>query len=165
MKDYKTHHMVAYEKPQSRGFQSIEVLSFLKGKKWDEIALAYVNAVRPSCIRVTTGMCTLDGRTWRVTVIVDENDIIKKITQEVEVGLPEGISHGEHLSYALQFGIDSPEEKWWRYDPENPTTMTSYIFGAMVKHLKNGESVYFPGHENIPVPDDLSKKFKQFTSD
>ncbi len=158
MKDYK-RHMAAYEQPQSRGFQSIEVLPFLKGKKWDEIALAYVNAVRPSCIRVTTGMCTMDGRLWRVTVIVDENGIIKEITQEVEVGLPEGISHGKHLSHALRFGLDSPEEKWWRYDPENAITMTSNIFGARVKHLKNGETVYFPGDENISLPPDIAKLF------
>lgn len=165
MKDYKTHHMVAYEQPQSRGFQSIEVLSFLKGKKWDEIALAYVNAVRPSCIRVTTGMCTMDARIWRVTVFVDEQDVIKDITQEVEVGLPEGISHGEHLSHALHYGLDSPEEKWWRYDPEKPIRMTSNIFGIRVKHLENGDIVYFPGHENIPVPSEFAKQFQQFTSD
>jgi hypothetical protein len=109
MKDYRTHHAEKYEKPDRVGFMSLSVLEFLKGREWDEIALAYVHSLRPTAIRVTTGMMTCDGYSWRVTVIVDEENIIESIEQEVSVGLPEGVAHGCALRVALDKGIDSKE--------------------------------------------------------
>lgn len=79
----------------------MEILQFLRGLKWGEIPLAYVHAVRPSSIRVTKGEVTCDSRKWRVTIEVDKNDIIREITQEVEVILPENIQHGYHLQNEL----------------------------------------------------------------
>lgn len=88
---------------------SIEILPFLIGRKWDEIALAYVHAVRPTYIRVVRSSQTLDAREGRVTVNVDKDDIITNIEQEVQVALPEGIAHGHHLECVLN-GYD--------YDPD-----------------------------------------------
>lgn len=153
--DYRTHHVVDYSPPHSRGWTSIKVLSFLNGKKWDEIALAYVHALRPSGIRVTTGRCTMDSRVWRVTVLLENDNVtIKEISQEVEVGLPEGIKHAYHLQTALSFGVGTKEELWFRDDPKNPTTMYGNMFGAEHKILKDGTTVYFPGDEP-EVPDNL----------
>ncbi len=112
MKDYHSSHMVEYEKPNSIGYICIEVLLFLKGKKWDEIALAYVHALRPSSIRVTNGEIKTDSRVWRVTVCVNDKDVIDKIEQEVEVGLPAGVSHGHALGDALKYGINSKQCQW-----------------------------------------------------
>lgn len=64
MKDYHSICAVPYEKPKSYGWLSVDVLPFLIGKKWDEVALAYVRSLRPSYIRVTKGEQTCDGRTW-----------------------------------------------------------------------------------------------------
>jgi len=105
----KTYHMVKYNAPDRIGFMYVNVLEFLKGKKWDNIALSYVHSLRPSSIRVTTGCQTCDAWTWRVTVIVDKDDIIQEISQEVEVGLPDGVVHGQALQTALKHGIDSEQ--------------------------------------------------------
>ena len=90
-----------YEPPICRGYTRIEVLAFLKGKPWNEIALAYVHAVSPSYIRVIKGEETTDAKAWRVSVYIDRNSIIEKITQEVEVALPDGIQNGYELRKSL----------------------------------------------------------------
>lgn len=86
MKDSHSTHLVAYEEPVSRGYQCLPVLHYLWGRKWDELALAYVRSVRPTSIRVTTGEIKLDARTGRVTVYVDEDDTILWIEQEATTG-------------------------------------------------------------------------------
>lgn len=85
-KDYYHDHMVVYE-PSSgvRGGLDIKVLPELTGKPWNENALHLVHALRPSSIRVTTGEIKCDSRTWRVTVYINEENIIQEIEQEVEV--------------------------------------------------------------------------------
>ena len=80
-----------------RGYTVIRVLEFLNGRRWDDIALAYVHALRPSSIRVSAGIITCDCRAWRVTVMIDDNKIIDYIEQEVDVALPERISDVQHL--------------------------------------------------------------------
>ena len=142
MKDYITHHLVPYEEPTCRGYMEVPVLEFLKGKKWDEVALAYVHALRPTAIRVTSGIETLDCRIWRVNVHVNnyEDLIIEEIEQEVEVGLPDGIQHGEALRMALHYGIDSEQVKWYQ-DAES----YSLVFGRYYKHTVDGKMVLFPG--------------------
>lgn len=112
--DYLTHHMEPYEAFGRTSALSIEVLSFLNGRPWDWVALAYVHALRPSSIRVTEGGVTCDSRRWRVTVYLKEGTrLINRITQEVEVGLPEGVAHGSALNAALKYGIDSAEVRRW----------------------------------------------------
>ena len=112
--DYRTTHAETYEEPNSIGFTTVPCLTLLEGHPWDEVALAYVHALRPSCIRVTTDCVTLDGRIWRVTVYVTEENVIKSIEQEVEVGLPEGVHHAMALQDALSHGLDSPQVAWHR---------------------------------------------------
>ena len=102
-----------YDKPNERGWTCIEVLEFLKGKPYDAVALAYIHSLRPSYIRVTKGMTTLDARTWRVTVYINEDNTIRSIKQEVEVALPDGVAHGQALGVALKYGLDSEQVKWY----------------------------------------------------
>lgn len=147
MKDckyYYTHHMKAFEKFDKIAYKNIEVLSFLKGKPWDALALGYVHALRPSNIRVTTDMITLDASLWRVTVYVDANDIIEDISQEVEIGLPEGVVHGEAMGMALAYGIDSPQCQWHNDDDITSYSMTPCGY---YKHTSNGK-IKFPDPED-----------------
>ena len=113
---YYSTHMVNYEEPKEQGYLCLDVLPFLVGKKWDVVALGYVHSLRPSCIRVTKGVIKSDSREWRVTVYVDDKDVITNIEQEVEVGLPAQCAGGEALEYALQFGLESEQVKWAALD-------------------------------------------------
>ena len=92
-----------YVEPAGVGFTVIPVLQFLNGEPWDEVALAYVHALRPSRIRVNnTGTWKLDAMAWRVSVHLDADDrTIRKMTQEVKVGLPEDIANGHELDWRL----------------------------------------------------------------
>lgn len=89
-----------------RSYTSIKALEFLVGRAWDDIALAYVHALRPSMIRVVRAEETTDAQPWRVTVYVDEKDIITGIRQEVEVWLPQGVEDGHALSTRINFRDD-----------------------------------------------------------
>lgn len=147
-KDYYSKHMVGYEKPNHIGFLSIKVLEFLNGREWDEVALAYVHSLRPSCIRVTTDCITLDARTWRVTVYVDNKNIITGIEQEVEVGLPDGVAHGEALRHAFHYEINSPQVKW--HSLPN-------ISGYFMDGINGGYYAITEDGEHIPFPEDDKK--------
>jgi len=94
-------YLIGNQQVAARAYTTIRVLEFLNGRPWDDIALAYVHALRPSMIRVTCGETTLNVILWRVTVFTDQNNIIKYIEQEVEVALPERIEHGQHLREEL----------------------------------------------------------------
>jgi hypothetical protein len=86
-----------------QGYTVIKPLPFLHGRKWDDIALAYVHALRPSHLRVVQGGAQCDAQTWRVTVwLKDDGETIASIDQEVAVGLPSGIEHGHALECALR---------------------------------------------------------------
>jgi len=85
-----------------RSYLSIPVLTNLTGHPWDEIAMGYVQGLRPSSLRVVKGEETTDAQTWRVTVYLDDQDRISEIRQEVEVGLPRGISCGAELGLRAQ---------------------------------------------------------------
>ena len=84
------------------GLLDVEMLPLLKGQPWDAVAQAYVHALRPSEVRVSTGLLKSDACLWRVTVMTDDDGLITSITQEVEVALPAGIKHG----YALACELD-----------------------------------------------------------
>jgi hypothetical protein len=83
------------------GYLSIEVLTFLNGQPWDDVARAFVHALRPSEVRVSTGELKSDAKLWRVTVMVDRESRIIGIDQEVEVVLPDGFPHGHALACEL----------------------------------------------------------------
>lgn len=87
----------AFEEFDRVSYTVIDVLSFLRGKPWDDVALGYVHALRPSSIRISHGETKCDGRTWRVTVFLDEAERIESIEQEVEVGLPDNVEDGYEL--------------------------------------------------------------------
>jgi len=97
-----------------RGFLCLPVLPFLIGKRWDEVTLGYVQSLRPTHLRVVTdGIIQLDSQTWRVTVYLNgEDGLITGIEQEVEIGLPDGVSCGSSMEAALHYGIGSPQVAW-----------------------------------------------------
>ena len=81
----------------------IKVLPFLNGRKIDKIVMGYLHAIRPSIIEVIPfkGGHHLNCHTWRVRVFLNEDETIKFIEQEVEIGCYEGINNGHHLSCEL----------------------------------------------------------------
>lgn len=101
MKDYHSTLGVAFEPFSHTSFTSVPVLTFLTGRKWDELALGVIQGLRPSSVRVTTGELKSNADLHRVTVYVDSNDIILGITQEMQIGLPDGIENGHEFSIAL----------------------------------------------------------------
>jgi hypothetical protein len=126
---------------EHRAYLSIDVLPLLKGKPWDDLALSYVSALRPSLIRVIKwgeGQAA-NAVTWRVTVNLDENNLIRKITQEVEVCVPEGCTTGYSIMMAAQFGIGSPQVEWC-----NKPGGITIGFGEMYKTLDDGTILPFP---------------------
>lgn len=107
---YKIYHHKMYVKPDGVGYTVIPVLEFLNGKPWDNMALNFVAALRPSSIRVTTGGVTCDASTWRVTVFVETDErTIRKIEQEVQVGL-HGIRNGHDASLYMR-GVEIPKHQ------------------------------------------------------
>jgi len=98
--EYRSDHMVDFIEPIENSSTTIDVLQHIWGKKWGITALNYLYALRPSSVRVTRGEIKADARTWRVTVYVDDEDIIQKIEQEVAVGCV-----GYPSAYAMDLGI------------------------------------------------------------
>lgn len=102
LKDYIHEQGLPYTPPTDDcGYTSIKVLEFLNGRMWDNCALAYVHALRPSYIRVVPGAETLDAKEWRVTVRINTDGTIRNIEQEVEVWLPDGIQDGDELDQTI----------------------------------------------------------------
>lgn len=101
MKDYFSTHNVAYEQPESISWTTIEPLKFLYGKTWGQPILNYIHALRPSGIRVTRGTVKLDSRDWRVTVILNDDNTVKEIYQEVEVGCV-GFEDASDMDYHIK---------------------------------------------------------------
>jgi len=82
---YRGSHGVRYDTPTERGYTVLEVLPQLVGVRLCNLVMAYVTALRPSTVRITRGEVTTDAWPWRVTIFVDENDVVTKIEQEVNV--------------------------------------------------------------------------------
>jgi len=105
MKDYRSMQGKTYMPESIRfGSTSIPVLEFLKGLEWDSTALGFVHALRPNMIRVITPgtALTVDSQRWRVTVVVDEKNIIQEIKQEVQVWLPDDVEDGYGLRIKMK---------------------------------------------------------------
>lgn len=91
-----------FEPYNVRGYTVLEVLPMLKGRPWDDFALGVVHSLRPSHLRVVQGGIQLDAQTWRVTVWLNKDgQTIKRIDQEVEVGLPDGYENGGDITQEL----------------------------------------------------------------
>jgi len=102
-----------FKKYNAVGYTRLEVLPFLNGKPWNNLALNYVQSLRPSSLRVSTGMIHCDSCRWRVTVMLEKDErTIKNITQEVEVGLY-GCRHGADLNHVMKNGTSAPYVDCW----------------------------------------------------
>ena len=99
--DFKVYHHAVPQKEAIYSHTNVCVLPELYGKVWNDIALAYVLSLEPTAVRVSTGTMTLDSCTGRITVIVDENDIIQSIDKEVRIPLPDGIENAYDLTCKL----------------------------------------------------------------
>jgi hypothetical protein len=101
---YRDTQGVAFEPPPESGYAVIEVLQHLKGLPLCDMVMAHVRGLRPSSVRVTSGFMTADAETWRVTITVDDNDVVTKIEQEIEISYGSGRDVGNcvwaHLSNA-----------------------------------------------------------------
>lgn len=88
-----------FEPATSWSFTTMPVLPFLWGLPYDAIAKNWIDALRPSSVRVYPhNELKSDGRPWRVTVTLHkESNIIKAIEQEVQVGLRGDIKNGYDL--------------------------------------------------------------------
>ena len=112
---FLSHHAVFDPLPGKDirvGYTTIEVLEFLKGKPWNNLAYDALAALRPSAIRATTGKITADSMTWRVTVYLEEDKrTIRRIEQEVAVGKV-GVKTG--YDFAMKLGgykLPPPSDK------------------------------------------------------
>jgi hypothetical protein len=143
-RNYKNQEYIEV-KTDSQSYVSIIVLDFLNGKPFDDIAKAYISGLNPTSVRIIYDSEHLDARTGRVTVYLDDNDIIEKISQEITVHLPESVRHGGHLGICLRYGMNSPQAEWYRDD-----TITGYLHdginGIYYKCTANGR-VPFPKFE------------------
>lgn len=84
---YRSHHAVIFKPEITQGWTSIEILSEFKGKKLDNSLVNALVPYRPSAVRITNGAVTLDAYTWRVTVLLEDDDeTIRHISQEVQIG-------------------------------------------------------------------------------
>lgn len=99
---FRTTHRVDWPEVKSHGYTTIPVLEFLWGEIYDELVLAWIHTCKPTGVRVTRGECTCDASIGRVTVFINEFDIIKKIVQEVQVAIPDYAEHGHGLSILTQ---------------------------------------------------------------
>lgn len=91
---YRTTHKRDFIPFCRSGYCTMRVLPELIGRKLDGMALGWIQALNPRGIRVTTGEVKCDSVVGRVTVVVDDRDIIMCIEQEVQVGLPPGVPNG-----------------------------------------------------------------------
>lgn len=96
-------HGSEVSKLKAHSWSVIRQLEFLSGQPWNNLALNYVMALRPSAIRVIRhgGMMTADAYTWRVTVFLrEDNRTIDRIEQECNVG-----SIGANCGHDLQLKL------------------------------------------------------------
>ena len=140
---YRTRHVRDYSPPNHRGYTCLDVLQVLWGKPWDAAALNVVHTLRPSGIRVVRrgDAVTLDARTWRVTVSLEDDDrTIASIEQEVEVGL-RGCRWGSDVSAYLNN----------RLEPDGSgNEVKAYFNVASVQRLELCDGTKTPTEEGEP---------------
>lgn len=83
--DFKVYHHAVPQPESSFSWTSVQVLTELIGLPWNDLTMCYVLSLEPTAIRVSTGLITLDGCTGRITVMVDDDDLITDITKEVRI--------------------------------------------------------------------------------
>lgn len=127
---YYHSHGVDYQKTGvGTGMTVIRVLEFLQGLPFDNLAIAYIHALRPSSIRATFGETTTDVVSWRVTVYLQEppdwnsvmnrpTPLIDHIEQEVAVRF----ACGADLTANLQWRKGGPK-------PAAPAQVIGHVSG------------------------------------
>jgi len=124
-KNYKNYYDAQGVKPADDLFDrysstTIHPLPELHGRIWDEVALAYVAALRPSYIRVCQE-ATCDAITDRVTVwLYNDNETIRKIDMEVRIPLPDGFENGHDLRVFMETGEHATGAGTYYYAPHIP---------------------------------------------
>jgi len=114
---YKTNHTFEEKKSWSGG--TILVLQVLWGQPWNNLALNYIHALRPSALRVCTDGTTCDYQPWRVTVwLEDDERTISLIEQEVELAT-DGAIDGHDLSLQLSYQIANGSLDGYEYQQSN----------------------------------------------
>jgi hypothetical protein len=101
---YFSKHGVAFENPRGAvGSTSLDVCPGLIGKPWNNAAVNLLVSLRPSMVRVIrpNQAQTADSYRWRVTVALDDQNLIRAVRQEVDVGL-QGFRNGWDVSQWLQ---------------------------------------------------------------
>ncbi len=151
-----TRQGAAFVSWENTSYLVLRILPYLEGRRWDELALAYVHSVRPSQVRVlkpSQGV-QLDAELWRVTVWLREDDItIDHIEQEVEVGLPDACANGAAVEDAFRFGLDSPQVKWHAIAGD-----TFYAEGQMWKVDDAGTRHDYPPPDTPPGGSDATSE-------
>lgn len=102
----RCRHGNAKEMPRYRRSSTMvqEVCPALCGQPWDDLALAYLSAMHPTCVRVVKDgdLIRSDARCGRATVhLLADNLTIDRIDMELLVDLPEDVEHGHALSLLL----------------------------------------------------------------
>jgi hypothetical protein len=97
---YRDLQGVDYQESTVEGYTVLPVLPDLWGMPLNDLVMAYVASLRPSCVRVSRGTVTLNARKWRVTIFVDAEDKVERIEQEVGVGYGSGDEVGRCLRAA-----------------------------------------------------------------
>jgi hypothetical protein len=92
----------------SYGYTVLEMLPQLVGRPCDDLVMAYIPALRPSSVRIVMGVQTCDSRPWRVTVVIDSHNHVRRIEQEVYVGLFEPFGCGHELDQYVRTGEHHP---------------------------------------------------------
>lgn len=87
---------------KGHGYTTLEVLSFLKGRKLDDVVKSALCSLRPSEIRVCTTGCTADSHLWRVTIYLTPEETINRIEQEVQIGSFGSIRSGYDFNMELR---------------------------------------------------------------
>lgn len=147
--DFLTHHATYVDKEQlktcSYSFNSVKVLPELTDKPWDSVALSYVLSLDPVAIRVTTGMCTCDGMTGRITVYINEETrLIEEISKECRVFLPDDVQDAHCLRLAMEHGKDS---KLFRFFNRDNIATISYMSHDTTIYFHDGTKSSFKDFE------------------
>jgi hypothetical protein len=112
--------------PPREGWMTISILPELIGRPWCNAAANMLVCFRPSVIRVSKSAVDNNFVIWRVTVLLNNQNIIKCIYQEVSVGLV-GFRNGRDARYYLDgmFDmLDLPQKEFNVFLP--PTTMQAH---------------------------------------
>lgn len=88
--------------PGRQGWTTVEILPELTRLPLCDLVLAFVGAFEPSEIRVVTGEETTDSCNRRVTIYVDAQDVVLRITQERFIYFGTGAEIGTMLQQMQQ---------------------------------------------------------------